>query len=261
MAGVTTTGLIEMAAKGEPITMLTAYDYATARIVDAAGCDVILVGDSLGMVSLGYETTLPVTLEAMLHHTAAVVRGVERALVVGDMPFLTYQVSIEQALTNAGRFLKEAGAHAVKLEGGVQMAPTVKRLVDVGIPVMGHIGLTPQSVHAMGGYKMQGKTEEAAAKLVEDAVALEEAGAFSVVLECIPSAVAETISKRLTIPTIGIGAGPHCDGQVQVIHDILGLAGDFVPKHAKRYADVGAVIADAVARYVAEVREQRFGEA
>lgn len=258
MAQVTTKRLLEMAEKGEPITMLTAYDWATARLVDEAGCDVILVGDSLGMVVLGYETTLPVGLEDMLHHTAAVVRGVKRALVVGDMPFLTYQVSPEQAVSNAGRFLKEAGAHAVKIEGGQHMSSTVRRLVDVGIPVMGHIGLTPQSVHQLGGYRMQGKTEEAAARLVDDALALEEAGAFAVVLEVIPDDVARRISERLTVPTIGIGAGPYCDGQVQVLSDILGLAGDFVPKHAKRYADVAGVIDGAVRAYLDEVRAGIF---
>jgi 3-methyl-2-oxobutanoate hydroxymethyltransferase len=258
MARITVSTLQEMTDAGEPISMLTAYDFATARLVDAAGCDVILVGDSLGNVVLGYESTLPVTLDDMLHHTSAVVRGTAHALVIGDMPFMTYQVSAEQAITNAGRFLAEAGAHAVKIEGGMHMAPTVRRLANVGIPVCGHIGLTPQSVHAMGGYKVQGKTDDAAERLLADAAELEDAGAFAVVLECIPSRLAERITKRLTIPTIGIGAGPHCDGQVQVLHDVLGLGGDFVPKHAKRYAEVGAAISEAVGRYVSEVRERKF---
>lgn len=260
MGKVTTKTLIEKAERGEPITMLTAYDHATGRLVDEAGCDVVLVGDSLGMVVLGYESTLPVSLEEMLHHTAAVSRAVENALVVGDMPFLTFQISPEQAIENAGRFLQEAGAEAVKIEGGVPTAGTVRRLVDVGIPVMGHIGLTPQSVHQLGGYRMQGKTEKAAARLVDDALALEDAGAFAVVLEVIPAEVARTISERLTVPTIGIGAGPYCDGQVQVLSDILGLAGDFVPKHAKRYANVAEVIGGAVREYVDDVRSGTFFE-
>jgi 3-methyl-2-oxobutanoate hydroxymethyltransferase len=258
MARITVSTFQEMKDAGEPISMLTAYDYSSARLVDAAGCDSILVVDSLGNVVLGYESTLPVTLDTMLHHTAAVARGTQHALVIGDMPFMTYQISPEQAIANAGRFLAEAGAQAVKIEGGMHMASTVRRLTNVGIPVCGHIGLTPQSVHAMGGYKVQGKTDTAADRLLEDAAELEDAGAFAIVLECIPEKLAKRLTERLRIPTIGIGAGPHTSGQVQVYHDVLGLGGDFVPKHAKRYAEIGAAIGDAVGRYVAEVRAKKF---
>ncbi|HXF51081.1 MAG TPA: 3-methyl-2-oxobutanoate hydroxymethyltransferase [Dehalococcoidia bacterium] len=243
---------------GEKIAMITAYDYPSARLVDEAGADIILVGDTLGMVVLGYDTTIPVTMEDMIHHTKAVVRGSQRALVVGDMPFMSYQVSPEEALRNAGRFLQEAGCQAVKLEGGVHMAPTVKRLVEVGIPVMGHIGLTPQSVHQLSGFKVQGKTPAAAVKLLNDAHALEEAGAFAIVLETIPAPLAKLITERVSVPTIGIGAGPDTDGQVQVFHDLLGLFTAFTPKHARRYADVGDIIRRAVADYVADVRNRRF---
>ncbi len=243
---------------GEKIAMITAYDYPSARLVDEAGADIVLVGDTLGMVVLGYDTTIPVTMEDMIHHTKAVVRGSQRALVVGDMPFMSYQVSPEEALRNAGRFLQEAGCQAVKLEGGVHMAPTVKRLVEVGIPVMGHIGLTPQSVHQLSGFKVQGKTPAAAVKLLNDAHALEEAGAFAIVLETIPAPLAKLITERVSVPTIGIGAGPDTDGQVQVFHDLLGLFTAFTPKHARRYADVGDVIRRAVADYVADVRNRRF---
>lgn len=243
---------------GEKIAMITAYDYPSARLVDEAGADIILVGDTLGMVVLGYDTTIPVTMEDMIHHTKAVVRGSQRALVVGDMPFMSYQVSPEEALRNAGRFLQEAGCQAVKLEGGVHMAPTVKRLVEVGIPVMGHIGLTPQSVHQISGFKVQGKTPAAAVKLLNDAHALEEAGAFAIVLETIPAPLAKLITERVSVPTIGIGAGPDTDGQVQVFHDLLGLFTAFTPKHARRYAEVGDLIRRAVADYVADVRNRRF---
>lgn len=243
---------------GEKIAMITAYDYPSARLVDEAGADIILVGDTLGMVVLGYDTTIPVTMEDMIHHTKAVVRGSQRALVVGDMPFMSYQVSPEEALRNAGRFLQEAGCQAVKLEGGVHMAPTVKRLVEVGIPVMGHIGLTPQSVHQLSGFKVQGKTPAAAVKLLNDAHALEEAGAFAIVLETIPAPLAKLITERVSVPTIGIGAGPDTDGQVQVLHDLLGLFTAFTPKHARRYAEVGDLIRRAVADYVADVRNRRF---
>jgi 3-methyl-2-oxobutanoate hydroxymethyltransferase len=243
---------------GEKIAMITAYDYPSARLVDEAGADIILVGDTLGMVVLGYDTTIPVTMEDMIHHTKAVVRGSQRALVVGDMPFMSYQVSPEEALRNAGRFLQEAGCQAVKLEGGVHMAPTVKRLVEVGIPVMGHIGLTPQSVHQLSGFKVQGKTPAAAVKLLNDAHALEEAGVFAIVLETIPAPLAKLITERVSVPTIGIGAGPDTDGQVQVFHDLLGLFTAFTPKHARRYADVGDAIRRAVADYVADVRNRRF---
>jgi 3-methyl-2-oxobutanoate hydroxymethyltransferase len=255
---VTISQIKAMKQKGEKITMLTAYDYTTAKIVDEAGVPMILVGDSLGMVMLGYDSTIPVTLDVMLHHTKAVVRGTKNALVVGDMPFMTYQVSVEEAVRNAGRFLQETGCQAVKLEGGVTMAATVKRIVDCGIPVMGHLGLTPQSINQLGGYKIQGKTAESARKLLEDAIAIDQAGAFGVVLETVPTPLAALISKKISIPTIGIGAGAGCDGQVQVIHDILGSYTDFVPKHAKQYANVAGVMAEAIAQYHSEVKSGQF---
>lgn len=258
MARISITDLKAMKERGEKIPMLTAYDYATARLVEQAGVPIILVGDSLGMVVLGYDSTIPVTLEDIIHHTKAVVRGTQRAIVVADMPFLTYQVSAEEALRNAGRLLKETGCTAVKLEGGATVAPTVKRLVDAGIPVMGHLGLTPQSVNQLGGYKLQAKTPAAAAKLVSDAKALEEAGAFAIVLETIPAKVAQCVTERVSVPTIGIGAGPYCDGQVQVLHDFLGLFQDFVPRHAKQYAQVGQVVLDAVRTYIDEVKSGAF---
>ena len=248
--------------RGERIPMLTAYDYTTAKLVDQAGIPMILVGDSLGMVVLGHDSTLPVTLDEMIHHTKAVVRGTKRALVIADLPFLTYQISEIEALRNAGRMLQEAGAQAVKLEGGQTIAPTVRRLVEAGIPVMGHLGLTPQSVNQLGGFKVQGKTPAAAIRLIDDALALEAAGAFAVVLECIPAQLARLITERIRIPTIGIGAGPHCSGEVQVISDILGLFTDFVPKHAKRYANLAEQISGAVQQYATEVRAGGFpGEA
>ena len=247
-----------MKEKGEKITMLTSYDYVTAKIVDETGIPLILVGDSLGMVVLGYESTIPVTLEEMLHHTKAVVRGTKNAMVIGDMPFMTYHLSIEQALRNAGRFIQEAGAQAVKLEGGVSVAEKVKRIVECGIPVMGHIGLTPQSINQLGGYKIQGKTVDAAAKMMKDAKALEEAGAFSVVLETVPAPLAAFISKEISIPTIGIGAGPDCDGEVQVINDVLGSFTDFVPKHAKQYAKLTNIMSTAIQQYYDEVRDGKF---
>jgi 3-methyl-2-oxobutanoate hydroxymethyltransferase len=247
----------EMKQKGERIAMLTAYDYSTAKIVDSVGVPMILVGDSLGMVVLGYESTLAVTLEVMLHHTKAVVRGTQNALVVGDMPFMTYNLSAEQAMQNAGRFLQETGCQAVKLEGGVSVAEKVKKIVECGIPVMGHIGLTPQSVNQLGGYKIQGRTPEAAKKLLADAQALDEAGAFAVVLETVPTPLASLITKKISIPTIGIGAGNGCDGQVQVINDIFGLS-DRVPKHAKQYGQVGELIRKAVSGYFEEVKSGAF---
>ncbi|HJX62226.1 MAG TPA: 3-methyl-2-oxobutanoate hydroxymethyltransferase [Dehalococcoidia bacterium] len=247
-----------MKQRGEKIAMLTAYDYPTARLLDEAGVPIVLVGDSLGMVVLGYSSTLPVTMADMLHHVAAVVRGTQRTHVVADMPFMSYQASAEDALRNAGRFLQEAGAQSVKLEGGVTVAETVRRLVDAGIPVMGHIGLTPQSLNQFGGYKIQGKTPAAAVKLLNDARALEQAGAYAVVLETTPAPLGRLLSERLSIPTIGIGAGPYCDGQVQVLHDMLGLFGDFVPKHAKQYAHLAEEIGRAVREYLAEVQEKRF---
>ncbi len=255
---VTTATLREKKNHGEKITMLTAYDYPTAKVIDAAEIDMILVGDSLGNVVLGYETTLPVTMEVMLHHTKAVTRGAVNSFVVGDMPFLSYHISVAESVRNAGRFIQEAGARAVKLEGGKERVPVVKAVVEAGIPVMGHIGLTPQSVHQMGGFKVQGKDEEAARKLVEDALALEEAGAFGIVLECIPAPLAAEITAELKIPTIGIGAGPDCDGQVLVIHDLIGLLGNKVPKFVRQYANISEIIADAVRQYRSEVEAGTF---
>jgi len=248
----------EMKSKKEKIVMLTAYDYSTAKLVDEAGIPLILVGDSLGMVMLGYESTIPVTMEEMIHHTKAVVRGTKQALVIGDMPFMTYHTNTADALRNAARFIQEGGAQAVKLEGGVTVAETVKRIVECGIPVMGHIGLTPQSVHQLGGHRVQGKTQEAAERLLNDARALEQAGAFAVVLELVPAPLSKLISQKLTIPTIGIGAGPDCDGQVQVISDLLGLFSDFVPKHAKQFAKLSGEIKSALADYVNEVKAGKF---
>ena len=255
---VTINDVREMKARGEKIPMMTAYDYTSARIVDDAGIPIILVGDTLGQVVLGYDSTLPVTMDEMIHHTKAVARGARRALIVGDMPFMSYQTGPTDALRNAGRFLQQGGAQTVKLEGGVNMARTVERIVSSGIPVMGHIGLTPQSVNQLGGYKVQGKSLKSAVRLMEDARALEEAGVYALVLECVPASLARLITERVSIPTIGIGAGRNCDGQVQVFHDMLGLFTDFVPKHAKRYADLGQSIAGAVAEYISEVKDQRF---
>jgi len=248
----------EMKQKGEKITMITAYDYGTARVVDEVGIPLILVGDSLGMVVLGYESTIPVTMEEMLHHTKTVVRGTQKALIIGDMPFMTYTISTAEALKNAARFIQEAGAQAVKLEGGVTVAETVRRIVECGIPVMGHIGLTPQSINQLGGYKIQGKSTEAAQKLLEDAKALEKAGAFAVVMETVPAPLATLISRELSIPTIGIGAGAGCDGQVQVINDVLGSFTSFVPKHAKQYAKLADIMSTALAGYYDEVKTGKF---
>ena len=250
---ITTTSLLEKKQKGEPITALTAYDYATARVVDEAGIDVILVGDSLAQVVLGYDNTLPVSMEEMLHHTRAVRRAVRRALLVGDMPYGTYHVDTGEAVRNAARFLKEGGAEAVKVEGGEKRVELIRRLIDAEIPVMGHIGLTPQSVHAMGGYKVQGKSLKAVEQLMRDAVALDHAGVFSMVLEGIPREVAAMITDEVSTPTIGIGAGPDCDGQILVIHDLIGFS--FVPpaKFVRKYADVGEVIKGAVEAYKADV--------
>lgn len=255
---VTVPEIKKMKQKGEKITALTAYDYSFSRILDGAGVDILLVGDSLGSVIQGQESTLPVTLEEMLYHTKAVVRGRKRALVVADMPFLSFQVSLEEAKRNAGRFLQEAGAEAVKIEGGVRMLETIEQIVQMGIPVMGHVGLTPQSVHRFGGYKVQGREKEERGAILQDALAVEEAGAFSVVLEGIPMDLAEEITRRLSIPTIGIGAGIHCDGQVLVVHDMLGLFDMYTPKFVKRYADLRGVMTDAVKNFVAEVREGKF---
>ena len=245
-------------SRGEPITMVTAYDYPGALAADAAGIDLILVGDSLGMVVLGYESTVPVTMDEMISHAAAVRRGAKASFIVGDMPFLSYQTDAREAIRNAGRFLKEAGNDAVKLEGGAEMAATLKAIVDAGIPVMGHIGLTPQSASKLGGYRVQGKTARAALKLIDDARALEEAGAFSVVLETVPDRVAELVSKRLSIPTIGIGAGAGCDGQVLVFHDLLGYFDRFSPRHNKRYANIRETIVQALGEYRREVEARAF---
>jgi 3-methyl-2-oxobutanoate hydroxymethyltransferase len=255
---ITVNQIQEMKQKGEKFAMLTAYDYSTAKLVDEAGIPLILVGDSLGMVVLGYESTIPVTMDEMLHHTKAVARGAKQAMVIGDMPFMSYHISAEEALRNAARFIQEGGAQAVKLEGGVSVMERVTRIVGCGIPVMGHIGLTPQSIHQLGGFAVQGKTPEAAARLLEDATALEEAGAFAIVLETIPAQLAQLITAKLSIPTIGIGAGIHCDGQVQVINDILGSYTEFVPKHAKQYAKLTDIIAKAVAQYQSEVKAGTF---
>ncbi len=254
----TITQLKQMKQKGQRIAMVTGYDYPTARYLDDAGVPVILVGDSLGMVVLGYDSTLPVTMDIMVHHVRAVVRGSQKAMVIADMPFMTYQTLPSDAMRNAARLLQEGGAQAVKLEGGMSIAPTVHRLVEVGIPVQGHIGLTPQSIHQLGGYKVQGKDTEAATKLLKDAEALDAAGAFSIVLEGVPTQLAKLITERVSVPTIGIGAGPHCDGQVQVFHDMLGFYPDFTPKHAKQYARIGETIKEAVQHYIAEVQEGSF---
>ena len=246
---ITTTTLLEKKNRREPITALTAYDYATARLVDEAGIDVILVGDSLAQVMLGYDNTLPVSVEEMLHHTRAVRRGVKRALLVADMPFASYHLGTDEALRNASRFLKEAGAEAVKIEGGEKRVDIVRRIIDAEIPVVGHIGLTPQSVHAMGGYKVQGKTLNAIEQLMRDAVALDRAGVFSIVLEGIPREVAAMITAEVQTPTIGIGAGPECDGQILVIHDMLGLNFGTPAKFVRQYTDLGAAMRSAVEQY------------
>ncbi len=244
--------------EGRRFAVLTAYDFLSARILDEAGIPILLVGDSLGMVMLGHPTTLPVTLDDMLHHARAVARGSRQALLVGDLPFMSYQVSTEQAIASAGRFIQEAGMHAVKLEGGGPVIEITRRLAEIGIPVMGHLGLTPQSVHTMGGFKVQGKTEAQAARIMSDAKALEQAGAFSVVLEGMPSKLANTITQTLRIPTIGIGAGPGTDGQVLVLHDMLGLTTGKAPKFVKRYANLAEDIARAATAYSDDVRTGKF---
>ncbi len=246
--------------KGEKLSMLTAYDYSTAKLIDEAEVNSILVGDSLGNVILGYEDTISVTMEDMIHHSAAVARGVKNALVICDMPFMSYQTSVYDAVVNAGRLMKEGRAGAVKLEGGKAVCPQIKAIVDAGIPVCGHLGLTPQSINAFGGFKVQGKTEAAAKKLIEDAKAVEEAGAFAVVLECVPTKVAEIVTKSLNIPTIGIGAGNVCDGQVLVYQDMLGMFRDFTPKFVKKFADIGTVMKEAFAAYDREVKAGSFPE-
>ena len=239
---------------GEKLTMLTAYDYSTAKLIDEAGVNSILVGDSLGNVILGYEDTISVTMEDMIHHGAAVARGAKNALVVIDMPFMSYQTSVYDALVNAGRLMKEGRGDAVKLEGGVEVCPQIKAIVDAGIPVCAHIGLTPQSINAFGGFKVQGKSEAAAKKLLEDAKAVEEAGAFAVVIEGVPAKIAALITEQLHIPTIGIGAGKDCDGQVLVYQDMLGMFSDFTPKFVKRYANIGEVMKEAFQNYIKEVQ-------
>ena len=255
---VTTLTLRQKKERGEPIVMLTAYDYPTALAQDQAGVDVILVGDSLGMVVLGYENTLPVTMEEMLHHCRAVSRGAQSALLVGDMPFMSYQVSAEEALRNAGRFLQQGGMDAVKLEGGRERIEAVRAIVGAGIPVMGHLGLTPQSVHQLGGFRPQGRTAAAAKHLLDDALLLEEAGCFSLVLESVPARLAELVSQQLSIPTIGIGAGIGCDGQVLVTHDLLGLFDRFTPNFVKKYANFHAEMARAFSEFKAEVESRQF---
>ncbi len=258
MAKITTTMLKDKKTRGEKITMLTSYDYSTAALVDEAGIDVILVGDSLGMVVMGYETTLSVTMDEMIHHTRAVSRGAKNCLIVGDMPFLSYHISVPEAVRNAGRFLQEGGAHAVKIEGGQERVDTVKGIIDAQIPVMAHIGLTPQSVHQFGGFKVQGKDLETANRLIEDAIAMEKAGAFAIVLECVPARLAERITQEVSIPTIGIGAGPQCDGQVLVVNDMLGFFKGHIPKFVKRFVNLEPLITEAVKQYKTEVEQGFF---
>lgn len=248
----------EAKAKGEKITMLTAYDYSMAKIIDSSGINGILVGDSVGMVCLGYEDTISVTMEDMIHHTRAVARGTENALVVADMPFMSYQTSVYDAVFNAGRLMKEGRAQCVKIEGGVDMCDRIEAITKASIPVMAHIGLTPQSVNSLGGFKVQGKSEEAAKELIEAAKAVEKAGAFSVVLECVPAKLSEIISKEISIPTIGIGAGASCDGQILVYQDMLGMFNDFTPKFVKKYADLGATMTEAFKAYIEDVSKGIF---
>ena len=245
---------------GEHLTMLTAYDYSTAKLMDETGINGILVGDSLGNVILGYEDTISVTMEDMIHHGAAVARGTKNALVVIDMPFMSYQTSVYDALVNAGRLMKEGRAGAVKLEGGKNICPQIEAITKAGIPVMGHLGLTPQAINAFGGFKVQGKTKEAAEQLLEDALAVEKAGAFALVLECVPRKLADIITEKLTIPTIGIGAGNGCDGQILVYQDLLGMFSDFTPKFVKKYANVGEIMKDAFSAYIEDVKQGAFPE-
>ena len=255
---ITTTMIQQRKREGKPIAMLTAYDFSTAKFLDDAGIDMLLVGDSLGNVILGYDSTLPVTMEDMIHHGKAVCRGAKGAMVVVDMPFMSYQVSTEQAVSNAGRIMKETGAQAVKLEGGQEIANEIRAIVRAGIPVVGHLGLTPQSIHALGGFKVQCKEKQGAQKLLNDAKLLEESGAFAVVLECVPALLAQKVTQSIGIPTIGIGAGAHCDGQVLVINDLLGLYPGFTPKFVKQYANLNIEVSQAVASYKKEVEERVF---
>jgi 3-methyl-2-oxobutanoate hydroxymethyltransferase len=258
MKKITIRDILKMKEDGRKIPVLTAYGYSMSRIVDGAGIPIILVGDSVGMVEAGHDTTLPVTVEEMIYHTRSVVRGRRRALVVADMPFLSYQVSLDDARRNAGRLVKEGRAEAVKLEGGVRVAGTIRAIVDMDIPVMGHVGLTPQSIHRMGGYRVQGKGESEGKAVVNDARAVEEAGAFAIVLEGVPSELAREITEILSIPTIGIGAGPHCDGQVLVLHDLLGLFPEMAPGFVKQYVNLAEVISSAVEEYKGEVEKGEF---
>ncbi|WP_069132589.1 3-methyl-2-oxobutanoate hydroxymethyltransferase [Rhodohalobacter halophilus] len=255
---VTTQTVVDMKRHGEKISMLTAYDFTMAGIVDGAGVDVILVGDSASNVMAGHETTVPMTLDQMIYHTQCVVRGVDRALVIADLPFMSYQVTTKEALKSAGRMMKEAGAHAIKVEGGEPIANTVKRIVEAGIPVMGHLGLTPQSIYKFGTYKVRAKEEQEAEQLMKDAKILEEAGVFSIVLEKIPSSLAKKVTESLSVPTIGIGAGPHCDGQVLVLHDMLGLNKDFSPRFLRRYVDLHSEMDNAVKHYIDDVKSGDF---
>jgi 3-methyl-2-oxobutanoate hydroxymethyltransferase len=254
----TVSTLLQQKQSGDKITMLTAYDYTTARMIDECGVNAILIGDSLGMVMLGYENTLPVTMEDMIHHTAAVARGAQNAFVVADMPFMSYQVSVQEAVTNAGRLIKEGGANAVKLEGGAEVCEQIRAIVNASVPVVAHLGLTPQSVNVFGGFKVQGKTMNHARKLIEDALNIQEAGACMVTLEGIPAKLAEIITKKLWIPTIGIGAGNGCDGQVLVYQDMLGLTIGHTPKFVKRFANAGDIMRQGIADYIAETKEGSF---
>lgn len=258
MSRITTSVIKEKKQKKEKITMLTSYNYSMAGLVEDAAIDMILVGDSLGMVELGYKDTLAVTMDDMVHHTKAVVRATNNTMVVADLPFLSYHISHEEAVRNAGRLIQEGGAQAVKIEGGTERVATVKAIIDAQIPVMGHIGLTPQSVNQLGGFKVQGKDVETARKLIEDAKAMEEAGVFAIVLECVPTPLAQKVTEELNIPTIGIGAGPYCDGQVLVINDVLGLYKGHIPKFVKQYANLGPIIIDALKAYKKEVEEGTF---
>jgi 3-methyl-2-oxobutanoate hydroxymethyltransferase len=255
---ITTRTVVDMKQKGEKISMLTAYDFTMAKLIDQAGIDIILVGDSASNVMAGHETTLPITLDQMIYHTQCVVRGVDRALVVADMPFMAYQVTAKEALMNAGRIMKETGAHCVKLEGGKPIADTIRKIVDAGIPVMGHLGLTPQSIYKFGTYKVRAQEEEEAEQLVSDAQLLQKAGCFAIVLEKIPASLAQKVTESLDIPTIGIGAGVGCDGQVLVMHDLLGLNRDFNPRFVRRYADLHTAIDNAVTAYISDVKSMNF---
>ena len=258
---ITVRDIQKMKDDGEPIVMLTAYDATSARLSESAGVPMLLVGDTLGMVIQGHEFPIPVTLDHIIYHASIVTRVTNKALIVGDMPFMSYHVSIEQALTNAGRLMQESGVEAVKMEGGESLAETIHRVVDAGIPVMAHIGLMPQSVYKVGGFRVQGRDLDTAQHLLRDAQAVEEAGAFAVVLESLPAPLAQLITERLHIPTIGIGAGPYCSGQVQVFHDILGLFEDFIPRHTKRYANLGEIAREAISAYVREVQARTFPDA